>query len=178
MEIVGSESDDSEKSINADELEEEIEEVIEEAIDEGKEVVVAVSGYFDPIHKGHIEYFKESKKLGDKLIVIINNDAQTHAKKGFVFMPHEERAHIISELGCVDEVFISVDEDRSVCKSLEAVKPHIFTQGGDRFNKEVPEAKVCALLGIDMVDGLGQKIQSSSDLVKNAREKQEKNKKE
>ncbi|MBR9706774.1 adenylyltransferase/cytidyltransferase family protein [Candidatus Pacearchaeota archaeon] len=148
-----------------------MDENFEENKDEEQNIIVAVSGYFDPIHIGHIEYFKKSKELGDKLIVIINNDNQTMNKKGFVFMPHIERAKIIEELGCVDEIFISIDEDASVCQSLGQIKPHIFTQGGDRFNKEVPEAKVCELHNINMIDQLGRKIQSSSDLVKKSKEK-------
>ena len=82
-------------------------------------------------------------------------------------MPSEQRKRILEELRCVDEVFVSVDEDRSVCKSLEAVHPDIFANGGDRFNYEVPETKTCEELGIEIVDGLGKKVQSSSELVKN-----------
>src|SRR4030042_4397528 len=104
--------------------------------------IIAVSGYFDPLHIGHIELFKLAKALGDKLIVIINNDKQTEMKKGKYFMPVEERGRIIQELQCVDEVFISVDEDRTVCESLRTVKPHVFANGGDRHNYEIPEAVV------------------------------------
>lgn len=132
-------------------------------------IIVATSGYFDPIHIGHIEYLELAKKLGDKLIVIINNDKQTNAKKGYTFMPHDERARVIKELVQVDDVFISIDDDNSVCKSLEAIKPHIFAKGGDRYSHEIPEKKVCDELGIKIIDGLGDKIQSSSNLVKNAK---------
>jgi len=135
---------------------------------EKTKTIVAVSGYFDPLHVGHIDYLKGSKRLGDHLVVIINNDRQTKNKKGYVFMPAEEKAKIILELGFVDEVFISIDEDGSVCESLRAVKPHIFTQGGDRFNTEVPEAVVCKEIGIKMIDCVGKKIQSSSELVEKA----------
>ena len=127
--------------------------------------VVAVSGYFDPLHIGHIELFKMARELGDKLVVILNNNKQTEMKKGKYFMPAEERKKILEELRCVDEVFVSIDEERSVCKSLEAVHPDIFANGGDRFNYEVPEVKVCEELRIKIVDGLGGKIQSSSDLT-------------
>lgn len=129
--------------------------------------IVAVSGYFDPLHVGHIELFKLARELGDKLVVIVNNNEQTEMKKGKYFMPAEERKKVLEELRCVDEVFVSVDKDRSVCESLRAVNPDIFANGGDRFNYEVPEAKVCEELGIEIVDGLGNKIQSSSDLIKN-----------
>jgi len=131
-----------------------------------KEIIVAVSGYFDPLHIGHIEYLELAKKLGDRLIVIINNDFQTEQKKGYVFMPHKERERIIKKLLGVDETFISIDEDSTVCKSLEKIKPDIFAKGGDRFSEEVPEKRLCKKLGIKMVDGLGEKIQSSSELVK------------
>jgi cytidyltransferase-like protein len=128
--------------------------------------IVAVSGYFDPLHVGHIELFKLAKELGDKLIVIVNNDKQTEMKKGKYFMPVEERGKIIQELSCVDEVFISIDEDRTVIESLRSVKPHIFANGGDRHNDEIPESVICRELGIEIVDGLGAKIQSSSELIK------------
>lgn len=133
---------------------------------------VAVSGYFDPLHVGHIELFKLARALGDKLVVILNNDRQAEAKKGKYFMPAEERKKILEELRCVDEVFVSIDEDRSVCESLRAVSPDIFANGGDRFNYEVPEAQVCRELGIEIVDGLGKKIQSSSELVKKFHEEE------
>lgn len=132
-----------------------------------KEKIVAASGYFDPVHFGHIEYLREAKKLGDRLIVIINNANQTKLKKGFEFMPFNERMEIIKAIRFVDEVFPSIDDDKSVCKSLENINPDIFAKGGDRFSNEIPEEKICERLGIKIVDGLGRKIQSSSDLVKN-----------
>src|SRR3989344_6729379 len=118
-----------------------------------KEIVVATSGYFDPVHLGHIEYLKMAKGLGDKLIVIVNNSAQAILKKGYEFMPLNERVEIIKSLKFVDDVFVSIDEDRSVCKSLEAVKPHIFAKGGDRFSSEIPEAEICERLGIKIIHG-------------------------
>jgi rfaE bifunctional protein nucleotidyltransferase chain/domain len=140
--------------------------------------VVAASGYFDPLHFGHIEYLQKAKELGDHLIVIINNDNQTTQKKGYVFMSHEERAKIIAELACVDQVFISIDKEQPVIDSLEFIKPHIFAKGGDRYVYEIPETPICKIHGIEIIDGLGQKIQSSSDLVKNAKEAEERIKKE
>lgn len=135
-----------------------------------KETVVAASGYFDPIHLGHIEYLELAKKLGDKLIVILNNDAQAINKKGSVFMPLKERKKILESLRFVDSVFVSIDDDRSVCKSLEFLKPDIFAKGGDRFTYEIPETPICKKLGIKIVDGLGEKIQSSSELVERSKE--------
>jgi cytidyltransferase-like protein len=138
--------------------------------------IIAVSGYFDPLHVGHIELFKLARALGDKLVVIVNNDKQTELKKGTYFMPAEERKKILIELECVDDVFISIDEDRSVCRSLQEVHPHVFANGGDRHNYEIPEAKICRELGIEIVDGLGDKIQSSSELIKRFNENKENNK--
>lgn len=131
----------------------------------GKDKIVVASGYFDPLHLGHVEYLRLAKQLGDKLVVIVNNKKQTVAKKGYEFMPFGERIEIIKALEFVDEVFPSIDKDASVCESIRAVKPHIFAKGGDRFSYEIPEAVVCKELGVEIVDSLGKKIQSSSELV-------------
>ena len=131
-----------------------------------RQIIVAASGYFDPIHVGHIEYLEKAKSLGNKLIVIINNDTQAILKKGKPFMPEEERAKIVAALKSVDETFMSIDEDPTVCKSLAAIKPNIFAKGGDRFSNEIPEAKICNENNIQIIDGLGEKIQSSSSLIK------------
>ena len=134
-----------------------------------KEKVVIVSGYFDPLHVGHLEYLQMASQLGDKLLVIINNDEQAILKKGESFMSEKDRMEIVFALECVDEVLISCDEDASVCKSLELAaqfKPMadlIFAKGGDRNFGEVPEVDVCKKLGIEMVDSLGEKIRSSSE---------------
>ena len=126
---------------------------------------VAVSGYFDPIHVGHLEYLKLAKELGDKLVVIVNNNHQCVLKKGKPFMDEADRVEIVKALEIVDEVFLSIDQDKSVCTSLERVKPNIFANGGDRHTSEVPETAVCKTNNIKIVDGLGGKIRSSSDLT-------------
>ena len=126
---------------------------------------VAVSGYFDPIHVGHLEYLKMAKELGDSLVVIVNNNHQCELKKGKPFMDQNDRLEIVKALRFVDEVFLSIDKDRTVCKSLEAVKPDIFANGGDRATSEVPETPICKKYNIKMVDGLGHKIRSSSNLT-------------
>ena len=126
---------------------------------------VAVSGYFDPIHVGHLEYLKLAKELGDKLVVIVNNNHQCILKKGKPFMDEADRVEIVKALGIVDEVFLSIDQDKSVCASLERIKPNIFANGGDRHTGEVPETVVCKANNIKIVDGLGGKIRSSSDLT-------------
>ncbi len=132
------------------------------------EKIVCVSGYFDPVHVGHLEYFKKSKKIGTILMVIINNDKQAILKKGKPFMPVDERVQIIRELRCVDIVVKSIDTDRTVCKTLETIepKPDYFCNGGDQNNNTIPETEVCNKRGIELRDGFGNKIQSSSWLIK------------
>jgi len=126
---------------------------------------VAVSGYFDPIHVGHLEYLELAKKLGNRLIVIVNNNHQCTLKKGKPFMDELDRVRIVKSLGIVDDVFLSIDNDKSVCRSLEELKPDIFANGGDRFESDSPESGICKKLNIKMVDGLGNKIRSSSSLT-------------
>ena len=127
--------------------------------------IVVTSGYFDPLHVGHLECLELAKHLGDKLIVIVNSDLQAKLKKGKSFMKEDDRMRIILALECVDEVFLSIDKDKSQCKSLKYLKPDIFAKGGDRMSDEIPESKVCRELGIEIVDGLGKKIRSSSELT-------------
>ena len=127
--------------------------------------VVAISGYFDPIHVGHLEYINIAKKLGDKLVVIVNNNYQCELKKGKPFMDEKDRVTIVSNLKNVDEVFLSIDKDKTVCASLEKIKPDIFANGGDRKNYEIPESVICKKYDIKIIDGLGDKIRSSSDLT-------------
>ena len=129
------------------------------------EKIICCSGYFNPLPAGHIEYFEKSKKLGTKLVVIVNNDKQAILKKGTSFMPENERLKIIRSLKVVDMAVLSIDEDRTVCKTLESVRPDIFTNAGDQTNDKIPEKPVCERLGIILVDGLGEKIQSSSWLL-------------
>jgi cytidyltransferase-like protein len=135
---------------------------------------VAVSGGFDPLHIGHIELLERAKALGDRLVVILNNDNWLMGKKGFVFMPERERAGVIKAIRYVDGVIITNHPtnptDMSVCTELEQLKPDIFANGGDRKTDNVPEYGLCDRLGIKMAFNLGDKIQSSSDLVKRVRE--------
>lgn len=127
--------------------------------------VVAISGYFDPIHVGHLEYINMAKKLGDKLIVIVNNNYQCVLKKGKPFMDEKDRVTIVSSIKNVDEVFLSIDEDKTVSATLQKIKPDIFANGGDRKNYEIPESAICKKYNIKIIDGLGKKIRSSSDLT-------------
>ena len=126
---------------------------------------IAVSGYFDPIHVGHVEYINNAKKLGDLLIVIVNNNKQCALKKGKHFMDENDRFLIVKNIKAVDEVFLSIDDDKTVCKSLKEVNPDVFANGGDRKNYEIPESIVCKENNIEIIDGLGDKIRSSSDLT-------------
>jgi len=142
-----------------------------------KKVVVAVSGGFDPIHVGHVRMFQEAKKLGDELVVILNNDNWLKKKKGYAFMPEKERKEVIEGLRPVDRVMISGHKpntnDMSVSAEITKLKPDIFGKGGDRSPKDVPipgsEVDVCGTIGCDVVYNLGEggKIQSSSWLLAN-----------
>lgn len=143
--------------------------------------IVCVSGGFDPIHVGHVRMIQEAAALGDELIVIINNDHWLMKKKGYVFMPQEQRKEIIEGLrGVTRVVFTSHepdDDDRSVCRELREIRPHVFANGGDRKpdGDPVPEVAVCDELGIEMIYNVGQggKMQSSSWLTAEDRDTRE-----
>lgn len=145
-----------------------------------KKITVAVSGGFDPLHAGHVELFEEAKKLGDELVVIINNDNWLRAKKGYNFMPEEERMSIVEALQVVDRAVLTEHEpnpkDMSVADALRKVKPDIFGNGGDRKEHNTPEGEVCAEIGCKMVYNLGEKIQSSSTLLDEFYKNQQKEK--
>ena len=135
--------------------------------------LIITSGYFNPLHKGHVEYLEKSKSLGDYLIVIVNTDEQVKLKGSVPFMKEDDRLEIVGALRYVDFAILSIDKDKSVCETIKKIHKCfqdddceiIFAKGGDRFAKEIPEAKVCKELGINMVDGLGNKIRSSSELI-------------
>lgn len=137
-----------------------------------KQKGIIVSGYFNPIHKGHIEYFKRAKSIGDFLIVIVNNDFQRKLKGAKEFMHQNERLLIVNELSITDEVFLSIDKDRTVIESIKAINDKFsniyelfFVNGGDQNNNKIPEKEICKKLEIKLIDGLGEKIQSSSWLL-------------
>ncbi len=137
-----------------------------------KKKAIIVSGYFNPIHKGHIEYFNNAKANGDKLIVIVNSDHQRALKGSKEFQKEDERFLIVSNIKSVDMVFLSIDQDRTVCATIKNVYDQLstvydlaFANGGDQNNNSIPEVSVCKDLGIDLIDGLGEKIQSSSWLL-------------
>lgn len=133
--------------------------------------IVAVSGGFDPLHIGHIRLFEEAAKLGDVLVVILNNDNWVKAKKGKVFYPQEHRKALIEKYPFVNKVIITKhspeDKDKSVCKELMSLNPDIFANGGDKIEDNIPEYHLCNELGIKMIFNVGGgKIASSSELIK------------
>ena len=137
--------------------------------------LVIASGYFNPIHKGHIEYLNRSKSIGDFLFVIVNNDYQRLMKGSKEFMNEDERLLVVSNIKSVDEAMVSIDENsRLVEKSIEFIYNQIgskfnkiiFTNGGDQTAQTIGEREICEKLGIELVFGLGDKIQSSSFLLK------------
>lgn len=148
-------------------------EIYDTSMAKREKVIVAVSGGFDPPHVGHVRLFEAAKKLGDELVVILNNDNWLRKKKGSVFMPENERIELLAALKPVDRVVLTKHEpnpeDMSVCRELEELKPHIFANGGDRHKGNVPgpEVAVCDAIGCRMVDnvGAGGKVQSSSWLL-------------
>ncbi len=134
---------------------------------------IIVSGYFNPIHKGHIEYFQNAKTKGDELFVIINNDLQRALKGSKEFQDEKERVFIVENLQLVDKCFLSIDKDRTVVESIKMIFNEFgkeyqlsFANGGDQNNHTIPERPICEELGIDLIDGLGDKIQSSSWLLR------------
>ena len=142
---------------------------------ERTKTLVIASGYFNPVHKGHIEYLTRSKELGDKLFVIVNNDIQREIKGSKAFMNEDERKLVIETLKPVDWAVVSIEtENRLVDKSIKLIhelykdefQNFIFSNGGDQTEQTIAEGDICQKLGIKMVFGLGDKIQSSSWLLK------------
>ena len=137
---------------------------------------IIVSGYFNPIHKGHLELFAKAKAQADELWVIVNSDLQRELKGSKEFQLEDERLLIVSSLKMVDYAMISIDKDRTVCKSIRdlyrknnlSYHPYqmAFANGGDQNNDSIPEAGICKELGVSLIEGLGDKIQSSSWLLK------------
>ena len=133
---------------------------------------IIVSGYFNPIHKGHLEYFNNAKALTDELFVIVNSDLQRALKGSTEFQKEAERLFIVQNIKAVDKAIISIDKDRTVCESIRAIfetygkeYQFSFANGGDQNNNSIPEAPICNQLNIELLDGLGDKIQSSSWLL-------------
>ena len=137
-----------------------------------KKKAIIVSGYFNPIHKGHLEYFNNAKALADELFVIVNSDLQRGLKGSKEFQKEDERLFIVQNIKAVDKAIISIDQDRTVCESIRSLHEKYgneyqlgFANGGDQDNNSIPEAPICNELNIQLIDGLGDKIQSSSWLL-------------
>ena len=137
-----------------------------------KKKAIIVSGYFNPIHKGHLEYFNNAKALADELFVIVNSDHQRALKGSKEFQQEDERLFIVQNIKAVDKAFLCIDQDRTVCASIADIHQQFgaeyelgFANGGDQNNNSIPEAPICNELGILLIDGLGDKIQSSSWLL-------------
>ena len=137
-----------------------------------KKKAIIVSGYFNPIHKGHLEYFQNAKKNADELFVIVNSDFQRELKGSKAFQEEEERMIIVNSIKGVDKAILSIDKDRTVCKTIEKIAEEFskeyelsFANGGDQNNDTIPEKPICKKLGVTLIDGLGDKIQSSSWLL-------------
>lgn len=135
---------------------------------------VVVSGYFNPLHLGHLELFEKAKEAGDMLIVIVNSDLQRKIKGSKEFQSEEERLAIVRALRDVDMAYLSIDQDGTQIKTLEMLYTRYviegglklaFANGGDQNNTTIPERPICEGLGIELIDGLGDKIQSSSWLL-------------
>ena len=138
-----------------------------------KQKAIIVSGYFNPLHKGHLEYFNNAKTIADKLFVIVNNDHQRALKGSREFQDENERMIIVSNIKAVDKAVLSIDTDRTVCKTIESIAGEFgdefdlgFANGGDQNNDTIPEREVCDMMNVTLIDGLGDKIQSSSWLLK------------
>ncbi len=134
---------------------------------------IIVSGYFNPIHKGHLEYFNKAKALADVLFVIVNNDHQRALKGSKEFQDEEERMLIVSNIKAVDKAILSIDKDRTVCETIAMIARDFgqeyelgFANGGDQNNDTIPEKPICQAMGVALIEGLGDKIQSSSWLLK------------
>lgn len=129
-----------------------------------------VSGGFDPVHAGHIRMIRHAAQYGD-VIIIANSDSWLWRKKGFVFMEYERRIEILNAIKGVILVDSVDDTDGTVCEAIRRHKPTYFANGGDRGKSNTPEQSVCEELGVKLLWGIGgeEKLQSSSDLTKNAR---------
>jgi cytidyltransferase-like protein len=138
-----------------------------------KPKAIVVSGYFNPLHKGHLELFEKAKAAGDQLWVIVNSDFQRGLKGSKEFMDQDERHLIVSAIGIVDKALVSIDKDKTQCATLADLADKFsseyelyFANGGDQNNESIPEVPVCREKGIGLLEGLGDKIQSSSWLLK------------
>lgn len=137
--------------------------------------IVIVSGYFNPLHGGHIDMIEAAAAMGDKLIVIVNNDKQQLLKKGKIILDESNRLRLMRALKDVDQVMLSIDEDPTQIKSLEMVAGQypgdelIFANGGDRNSTAaIPETEVCEKYNIEMRFDAGEGKPDSSTRINRA----------
>ena len=140
-----------------------------------KKKAIIVSGYYNPLHEGHLELFEKAKEEGDLLIAIVNNDFQRELKGSKAFQNQDQRIAIIRAIRFVDIAYVSIDEDQTQIETLKMLYTRYgdalelaFANGGDQNNDTIPERSICEALGIELIDGLGEKIQSSSWLLKSS----------
>ncbi len=139
--------------------------------------LIIVSGGFDPVHKGHVRMFKESKEIGDYVVTALNSDEWLERKKGKPFMRFEERKEILEAFRYVNEVISFNDYDDTASEAIRKIYDKYnseyeiyFANGGDRKTHNVPEMSICEELGVKMIWNVGgEKIQSSSKLIKGSR---------
>jgi D-beta-D-heptose 7-phosphate kinase/D-beta-D-heptose 1-phosphate adenosyltransferase len=138
-----------------------------------KQKAIIVSGYFNPIHKGYLEYFNNARAKADKLFGIVNNDLQRALKGSREFQDENERMITVSNIKAVDKAILSIDTDRTVCEAIKFIAQEFgeefdlgFANGGDQNNDTIPEREICDNNSVALIDGLGDKIQSSSLLLK------------
>ena len=138
-----------------------------------KPKVIIVSGYFNTLHKGHLELFEKAKAAGDQLWVIVNSDLQRELKGSKAFMDEDEPLIIVKAIGIVDKALVSIDKNKTQCETLRFLAKEysvendlFFANGGDQNNDSIPEVPICKEVGIGLIEGLGDKIQSSSWLLK------------
>ncbi len=142
--------------------------------------IAITSGYFDPMHRGHLELLELSRAQGDALWVIVNNDAQGALKKGKSFIDQDTRLAVTAALRIVDRAVLAIDADGSVCATLDrliaeakaAGHEAVFCKGGDRHAGNIPEMAVLNRHGARLIDGLGAKIDSSSRIIAAAKQGQ------
>lgn len=131
--------------------------------------ITVTSGFYNPIHRGHIEYLSMAKEQGDYHIAIVNSDYQA-GLKGSMYVPQGDRLSVVKALKSVDDALLAIDSDITVKETLFLIKKSypgdeiVFCKGGDRTSKNIPESQICEELGITIIDGLGQKVQSSSNI--------------
>lgn len=134
--------------------------------------VALVSGYFNPIHPGHVDLFRRAKGISDELWVIVKNDHQANLKRKIPsFQDEKYRMDIVGSIGCVDRVVLSIDKDLSVNNTIKHLitehqgHDYVLAKGGDASTRDVLEKDLCQLHNIEIIVDLGEKTHSSSNYI-------------